>query len=103
MKSICFLGDSLKAVREFPSDARQDAGYQLERVQRGQQPLDFKAMPAIGNGVEEIRMRHDPGAFRVIYTARFEDAVYVYCMRFRKNLKKQHCGTLKKRGQDTGN
>jgi phage-related protein len=54
MKPIQFLGDSLKCLREFPSSARQDAGRQLDKVQRGQQPDDFKSMPAIGKGVEEL-------------------------------------------------
>ncbi len=77
MKEIEFLGDSLKAISEFPKGARQNAGRQLERVQRGQAPLDFKPMPEIGKGVEEIRIREEAGAFRVIYTARMPDAVYV--------------------------
>jgi len=34
-------------------------------------------MPSIGRGVEEIRIWDDAGAFRVIYTARLADAVYV--------------------------
>ena len=34
-------------------------------------------MPAIGKGVEEIRVWDDAGTFRVIYTARLVDAVYV--------------------------
>ena len=77
MKRVTFLGDSLKRVREFPEDARQDAGYQLDRVQRGMQPDDFKPMPSIGKGVEEIRVRDETGAYRVVYTARLAEAVYV--------------------------
>jgi phage-related protein len=42
MKSIVFVGDSLKRLREFPEDARHDAGYQLDKVQRGQTPDDCK-------------------------------------------------------------
>ena len=76
-KPIEFLGDSLRSLREFPDDAKRDAGYQLDRVQHGLQPDDFKPMPAIGKGVEEIRVRDDTGAYRVIYTARLADAVYV--------------------------
>ena len=38
---------------------------------------DFKPMPSIGRGVEEIRVWDDSGTYRVIYTARFRDAVYV--------------------------
>ena len=77
MKPVRFLGDSLERLREFPEDARHDAGYQLEQVQRGEQPDDFKPMPSIGKGVEEIRVRDDSGIYRVIYTARLADAVYV--------------------------
>jgi len=77
MKPCYFLGDSLEQLREFPVDVQQDAGYQLELVQAGEQPQDFKPMPSIGRGVEEIRVRDDSGAYRVIYTARMADAVYV--------------------------
>ncbi len=77
MKPVCFLGNSLERLREFPEDARQDAGYQLDRVQRGEQPDDFKPMPSIGRGVEEIRIWDDRASYRVIYTARLADAVYV--------------------------
>jgi phage-related protein len=77
VKPIEFLGDSLRSLREFPDDAKRDAGYQLDRVQHGLQPDDFKPMPTIGKGVEEIRVRDDSGTYRVIYTARLADAVYV--------------------------
>ncbi len=77
MKPVRFLGDSLERLREFPEDARNNAGYQLEQLQRGEQPDDFKPMPSIGKGVEEIRVRDDSGIYRVIYTARLADAVYV--------------------------
>ncbi|WP_366761250.1 type II toxin-antitoxin system RelE/ParE family toxin [uncultured Thiodictyon sp.] len=77
MKPVRFLGDALKCLRAFPRDARQDAGRQLDLVQRGLPPDDFKPMPTIGKGVEEIRVWDDAGTFRVIYTARLADAVYV--------------------------
>ena len=77
MKKIQFLGDSLKCLREFPEDAKQDAGYQLDKVQRGERPDDFKPMPSIGKGVEEIRVWDESGTYRVIYTARLINIVYV--------------------------
>ena len=77
MKRLRFLGDSLNCLREFPADARHDAGFQLDKVQRGEQPDDFKPMPSIGKGVEELRVWDDSGTYRVIYTARLADAVYV--------------------------
>ena len=77
MKPVCFLGDSLKCLREFPREARQDAGWQLDRLQRGYQPDDFKPLPSVGRGVEELRVWDEAGTYRVIYTARMADAVYV--------------------------
>jgi phage-related protein len=77
VRRVCFLGDSLKCLRDFPDDARHDAGYQLDKVQHGYQPDDFKTMPAIGKGVEEIRVSEASGAYRVIYVARRPEAVYV--------------------------
>jgi phage-related protein len=77
MKPVWFLGDSRKALREFPKDARREAGYQLELVQLGLPAGDFKPMLPVGKGVEEIRIRDESGAYRVVYTARLEEAVYV--------------------------
>ena len=77
MKPVQFLGDSLNCIRDFPEDVRHDVGFQIDRVQRGMQPDDFRPMPSIGKGVEEIRVRDDSGAFRVIYTARLADSIYV--------------------------
>ena len=77
MKPVRFLGDSLKRLREFPPEARQDAGHQLYKVQRGEQPDDFKPLPAVGQGIEEIRVWDETGTYRVVYTARRAEAVYV--------------------------
>jgi phage-related protein len=77
MRPVRFLGDSLKCLRDFPEDARNDAGYQLDKVQRGEQPDDFKPLATVGKGVEEIRITEDSGAYRVIFVARLAEAVYV--------------------------
>lgn len=77
MKPVHFEGDSLKQLRGFPQPVRDDLGYQLYLVQLGKQPIDFKPMPSVGPGVEEIRIRDASGAYRAIYTARLADAVYV--------------------------
>jgi len=77
MKPVSFLGDSLRRLREFPTPAKHDAGYQLNRLQHGLQPDDFKPMPSVGRGVEEIRIRDESGAYRILYTARLAEAIYV--------------------------
>lgn len=77
MKLIQWLGSSRADVRAFPDDARIDAGWQLELVQRGLEPDDWKPMPTIGAGVREIRIREASGAFRIVYLATLEDRVLV--------------------------
>ena len=77
MKAVIFLGDSLDSLRAFPERARRSAGFQLELVQRGLEPDDWKPMSTIGAGVREIRVREATGAFRVIYVATFAEAVFV--------------------------
>jgi phage-related protein len=76
VKPIEWLGDSRERIREFPPEAMREAGYQLEKVQAGREPTDWKPMPSVGLGVNEIRIRK-AGAFRVLYVARFLEAVYV--------------------------
>jgi phage-related protein len=69
MRPIVFLGDSLVRLRDFPPDIRSEAGHQLREVQNGREPRDWKPMKTVGQGVREIRMRDQSGAFRVIYLA----------------------------------
>ncbi len=77
LKQARWIGDSRERITAFPDEPRREAGYQLERVQAGKDPTDWKPMPSVGLGVKEIRVRDDSGAFRVIYVAKFEEAVYV--------------------------
>lgn len=77
MKNIQFLATTLDDIRDFPDDIRQDTGYQLHKVQQGEMPDDFKYMPTIGQGVVEIRLKDSQGIYRVIYTAKFAETVYV--------------------------
>ncbi len=77
MKDITFLGNTLDAIRDLTVDARRDVGYQLDKVQNGEQPDDFKPMPNVGKGVNEIRVWEEDGTYRVIYTARLKESVYV--------------------------
>ncbi len=76
MKTLKFIGSSLDDLRNFPAAARQQAGFELYAVQRGLEPSDWKSMSDIGAGVREIRL-HVLGEWRVIYIARFANAVYV--------------------------
>ncbi len=77
LKPVEFAGDSLARLRDFPPNARRSAGYQLDRVQRGLEPDDWKPMKAIGAGVRELRIRDRAGAFRVVYLATLPDRIVV--------------------------
>ena len=71
------LGESARRdVRAFAKDARGRAGYELYRVQQGLDPTDWKPIPSVGPGVREIRI-HTDGEHRVVYVARFDEAIYV--------------------------
>jgi phage-related protein len=77
MKEVEFLGNALDELRAFPLGARRQAGHQIDRIQRGLEPDDWKPMRTVGPGVREIRLRDTDGAFRVIYVAKFREAVFV--------------------------
>ena len=77
MKPVEFVGDALVRLRDFPRGVRRAAGYQIDRVQRGLEPDDWKAMPAVGPGVREIRIRGLAGAFRLLYVAKLGDRVVI--------------------------
>ena len=76
MKSLYFVGSSLDDLRNFPAEVRRQVGFELYAVQRGFEPSDWKAMSTIGPGVREIRIRV-LGEWRVLYVAKFADAIYV--------------------------
>lgn len=86
-KPVEFLGSALDDLRAFPLGARREAGHQIDQVQRGLEPDDWKPMHTVGQGVREIRIRDAAGAFRVIYVAKFADVIYVlHC--FQKKTQK---------------
>ena len=76
-KPVTFHGDSLDRLRDFPENARREAGHELYQVQKGLDPSNWKPMPTIGAGVREIRIRDAVGAYRVIYVASLVDAIHV--------------------------
>lgn len=75
-KPLFFVGGVLARLRAFPARARRAAGHQLFQVQVGFEPSDWKPMPSVGSGVIEIRV-HESGEYRVLYLARFAEAIYV--------------------------
>jgi len=76
-KPLSFIDTSLDDLRKFPSEMQKELGHQLDRVQQGLDPNDWKSFSDIGLGVREIRVKDSDGIYRAIYIAKFEESVYV--------------------------
>lgn len=76
MKPITWLGDTHRTIKGYPDNARQEIGYNLDKIQRGRDPFDWKPMNLVGQGVKEIRI-HEENEYRILYVAKFSEAVYV--------------------------
>lgn len=103
-KVIKFHGSSLNDLRNLPEDARKDIGFQLDLVQRGVEPDDWKAVNTVGQGTMELRVWTDDGTYRTIYVAKFRDAVHVLHV-FKKTseaIPKADINIAKKRYKDIG-
>lgn len=86
MKPIGWIDNSLEDLKKFPDKARKESGFQIYNIQQGEEPDDWKPMPSIGQGVNEIRI-HTENEYRIIYVAKFADAVYVLHV-FQKKTRK---------------
>ncbi|VFN03130.1 MAG: Phage-related protein [Candidatus Kentron sp. G] len=76
-KPIFWIGTSYKDLLSFPVRVKQEAGYQLHRIQNGLEPEDWKPVSTIGVGVKEIRIKEKEGIFRILYVARLKNGIYV--------------------------
>lgn len=76
-KPIAWVGTSLEDLIAFPVDAKKEAGYQLHRIQNGYFPEHFKPFKQVGIGVNEVRIMEANGIYRLMYVAKFQEAVYV--------------------------
>lgn len=88
-KPIDWRGSSLRDIKDdeiFTVNARKEAGHQLNRVQAGLDPEDWSPFDSVGAGTKEIRINLDDGWFRVMYVAKFHEAVYVlHCFKKKTN------------------
>jgi phage-related protein len=76
-KEIRWVGSSYDDLLAFPKAPRKEAGFQLGKVQAGLEPTDWKPFDEVGSGTREVRISDAKGIFRVMYVAKFEEAVYV--------------------------
>jgi hypothetical protein len=58
MKPVIWMGSSKEDLVAFPEEVRREIGYQLEHVQEGMDPDDWKPMPTVGaRGTRNSRPR----------------------------------------------
>ena len=76
-KQIRWVGSAYDDLMVFPKDARKEVGFQLGKIQAGLEPADWKPFDEVGAGTREIRIREASGSYRVMYVAKFEEAIYV--------------------------
>lgn len=49
----------------------------MGKAQAGLEPTDWKPFDDVGAGTKEIRIQDASGVYRVMYVAKFEEAIYV--------------------------
>ena len=78
-KPVYWSGSARSDLRRFPEEVKTDVGFGLWVAQRGGKPAQAKVLKGIvsGSGVLELVERHDGDTYRVVYTVRFKEAVYV--------------------------
>jgi phage-related protein len=79
LKPVYWIASSLDDVRSFPRAVQRAVGYSLFRAQEGKKAPDAKPLKGIvkGAGVLEVVEDHDSDTYRVVYTIRFAEVVYV--------------------------
>jgi phage-related protein len=91
VKDILWTGSSRADLLQFPADVRRIAGFQLRKVQHGLDPDDWKPFDDIGMGTKEIRIRDTDGIYRVMYVAKFKEAIYVlHCFQKKTEATSKH-------------
>jgi phage-related protein len=76
-KPVVWLGTSLDDVRAQRKAIKEELGHQLDRVQLGLPPNNFKPMPEVGAGTIEIRVKDENGIARLMYVAKFGGKIHV--------------------------
>jgi len=75
-KPLHWVGSAKKDLLGFPGDVVDDFGYLLGAVQAGATPPSAKRWKGEGPGVFELIENRRGDTWRVVYTVRFEKAVY---------------------------
>lgn len=90
-KELRWVGSAYGDLMNFPRETRRNAGFELGKVQAGLEPEDWKPFDDVGAGTREIRLRNTSGIYRVMYVAKFDEAVYVlHCFQKKTQATSKH-------------
>jgi phage-related protein len=89
LNPVLWIASSKEDLKSFPNAVQHSMGYALFRAQEGKKAPSAKPLKGIvkGTGILEIVEDHRTDTYRVVYTVRFSDAVYVLHA-FQKKAKK---------------
>ena len=88
VKLLVWVGSSLKDLREFPDEVKDEMGFALYEAQCGLKPAAAKPLKGFGGaGVLEIVSDYQSDTYRAVYTVRLEERLYVLHA-FQKKSKK---------------
>ena len=78
IRSVFWIGSSLRDLRAMPDQIRRDIGQALYTAQQGLTDPTAKPLKGFGGTrVMEIVECDRSGTYRAVYTAQFADAIYV--------------------------
>ena len=102
-RSLCWVGTSLEDLRKFPGEVVDVMGYALHLAQQGGKHPDVKPLKGFSGGaVLEVVADYSGNTWRVVYTVRYRDVIYVLHA-FQKKSKqgirtpKQHTSMIQRR------
>jgi phage-related protein len=76
-RPVIWVGSSRRDLRAMPEEVRRNIGQALYAAQQGETDPAAKPLKGFGGSVMEIVERHRSGTYRAVYTAQFDDAIYV--------------------------
>lgn len=101
-REIAWCGSSYKDLCDMPENVRQTFGYALGLAQNGLPYVDAKTLTGFKPALVEILEDDDGDTYRAVYTAHYEDVVYVlHCFKKKstsgRNLPKRDKETIEAR------
>ena len=77
-RPVTWVGSSRQDLKRFPEEVRRDLGQALYAAQQGETDPAAKPLKGFGGArVMEVVDRHGTNTYRAVYTAQFDEAIYV--------------------------